>query len=138
MSESSQRTQHKLINSQARLQKLAQTSLPTPSESGTSTPIPSALGLSITSLRQVIRRVERSIESDLIDSSDPPDDPVVVSHKKDGHPTNGTAGNEGPVLKVFMKDSQLRMAVWLNHLPWVKVLTWYPEINNSHAVIIVR
>jgi len=126
------------MNSQARLQKLAQTSLPIPSESGTSTPIPSPLGLSITSLRQVIRRVERSIESDLIDSSDPPDDPIQVVQKKEGHLTNGSTKNEGPTLKVFMKDSQLRMAIWLNNLPWVKVLTWYPEITNSHAVIIVR
>jgi hypothetical protein len=127
------------MNSQARLQKLAQTSHPTPSDSGTSTPIPSALGLSITSLRQVIRRVERSIESDLIDSSDPPDDPIQVFHNK-GHLTNGTTTtkDEGPGLKVFMKDNQLRMAIWLNNLPWVKVLTWYPEITNSHAVIIVR
>lgn len=30
------------------------------------------------------------------------------------------------------------MAVWLNSLPWKKLLTWYPEISNSHAVIIVR
>jgi len=127
-----------LIDSQARLQKLAQTSLPIPSESGTSTPIPSPLGLSITSLRQVIRRVERSIESDLIDSSDPPDDPIQVFHKREGHLNNGMTKNEGPALKVFMKDSQLRMAIWLNNLPWVKVLTWYPEITNSHAVIIVR
>jgi hypothetical protein len=51
----------------------------------------------------------------------------------------GTAAeDEGPELKVFMKDSQLRMAVWLNSLPWVKILTWYPEITNSHAIIIVR
>jgi hypothetical protein len=126
-----------LNNSQARLQKLAQTSHPTPSNSGTSTPIPSALGLSITSLRQVIRRVERSIESDLIDSSDPPDDPIQVFQKKEQYGTNGTK-DAGPTLKVFMKDSQLRMAIWLNNLPWVKVLTWYPEITNSHAVIIVR
>jgi hypothetical protein len=86
----------------------------------------------------VIRRVERSIESDLIDSSDPPDDPIQVFQKEEKHLTNGRAGSEGPALKVFMKDSQLRMAIWLNNLPWVKVLTWYPEINNSHAVIIVR
>ena len=125
------------MNSRARLQKLAQTSHPTPSDSGTSTPIPSALGLSITSLRQVIRRVERSIESDLIDSSDPPDDPIQVFQKKEQYLTNGTNDAE-PALKVFMKDSQLRMAIWLNNLRWVKVLTWYPEINNSHAVIIVR
>lgn len=134
----------KLTKSQLRLQKLAQTKIPIPESepgSGTSTPIPSALGLSITHLRQVIRRVERSIESDIIDSSDPPDDPIQISHKKDGHPSNGVGdgdGNGGPTLKVFLKDSQLRMAIWLNSLPWKKVLTWYPEITNSHAVIIVR
>jgi len=126
------------MNSQARLQKLAQTSHPTPSDSGNSTPIPSALGLSITSLRQVIRRVERSIESDLIDSSDPPDDPIQVFQKKEQNLTDSPEEDAGPALKVFMKDSQLRMAIWLNNLPWVKVLTWYPEITNSHAVIIVR
>jgi len=82
--------------------------------------------------------VERSIESDIIDSSDPPDDPIQVFNKKEKHLTNSTTEDTGPALKVFMKDSQLRMAIWLNNLPWVKVLTWYPEITNSHAVIIVR
>jgi hypothetical protein len=73
----------------------------------------------------------------MIDSSDPPDDPIQVSHKREVHHQSKN-GEEGPMLKVYMKDSQLRMAIWLNSLPWKKVLTWYPEITNSHAVIIVR
>jgi hypothetical protein len=75
----------------------------------------------------------------MIDSSDPPDDPIQVFHKREVHHSSGKGEeDQGPVLKVFMKDSQLRMAIWLNSLPWKKVLTWYPEITNSHAVIIVR
>lgn len=53
-------------------------------------------------------------------------------------PTAGMPEDEDWGLRVHLKDSQLRMAVWLNSLPWKKVLTWYPEISNSHAVIIVR
>lgn len=147
-----------LTISQRRLQKLAQTALPISddgsSATGTSTPstpIPSASGLSITALRQVIRRVERSIESDLIDSADQDlhlDNQVPETEREHGNRNSEVLGRtgkqdreaeeDGPTLKVFMKDSQLRMAVWLNSLPWKKTLTWYPEISNSHAVIIVR
>lgn len=45
---------------------------------------------------------------------------------------------DGDGLRVHLKDSQLKMAVWLNSLAWKKTLTWYPDIANSHAVIIVR
>lgn len=55
-------------------------------------------------------------------------------------PANGEGrGNDDDGgLRVYLKDSQIRMAVWLNSLSWKKTLTWYPEISNSHAVIIVR
>lgn len=135
---------------QSRLQKLAQTKLPIPDsqsgESTPSTPIPSAMGLSVSGLRQAIRRVERSIESEVIDHADGQDtslrqrrheyrksSPPITDSEKVG---NGHESDGG--LRVHLKDSQLRMAIWLNTLPWTKVLTWYPEISNSHAVIIVR
>lgn len=115
------------------------------------------MGLSVTALRQAIRRVERSIESEMIDSADDPvfRDPLVRQQKSQsdnrqkekGSPgtgssspltgDNGSGGDDGG-LRVFLKESQIRMAVWLNSLSWKKTLTWYPEISNSHAVIIVR
>lgn len=113
------------------------------------------MGLSVTALRQAIRRVERSIESEMIDSADDSAfrEPLVrvQQHQQKsprdhngtdspasgpGSPSTGNGNDEG--LRVFLKDSQIRMAVWLNSLSWKKTLTWYPEISNSHAVIIVR
>jgi hypothetical protein len=92
----------------------------------------------------VIRSVERSIESKVIDIAESPDIEVDTWHKK----TNGQNAairttevqeeEDSDRLQVYMKDSQLRMALWLNKLPWMKTLTWYPETSNSHAIIIVR
>lgn len=110
------------------------------------------MGLSVTALRQAIRRVERSIESELIDSED---DPLIHDLRSDqsrqrtsvlskeaaqsgsSTPVGGDGSDDGG-LKVYLKDSQLRMAVWLNSLSWKKTLTWYPDVSNSHAIIIVR
>lgn len=145
---------------QRRLQKLAQTKLSPPADdhqsggSTPATPIPSPMGLSVSGLRQAIRRVERSIESEMIDSADGPHirdqfsstpsrrktspDPVTSTDVIGIDQRHGSGSMDDGGLRVYLKDSQLRMAVWLNSLPWKKTLTWYPDIANSHAVIIVR
>ncbi|KAK8846827.1 hypothetical protein IAR55_005915 [Kwoniella newhampshirensis] len=99
------------------------------SSTGAQSPIPSASGLSIQGLRDAIRRIERELESDLIESADTPDVFTVV--KMPIQPQEVT-------IKVRPKDSQLRMALWLNALPLKKYVTWWPEIANAHATIIVR
>ena len=92
--------------------------------------IPSASGLSIESLRDVIKRFERSIEADL-----------MVQEESDG----SIARLNKPIAvsfpspsKVRLRPSQMQMIVWLRELPFEKYVTWFPEVANSHAVIIVR
>jgi hypothetical protein len=43
-----------------------------------------------------------------------------------------------PTIHVRMTDAQQRMVHWLNALDPVKHLAWYPDVANSHAVIIAR
>ncbi|WVF69924.1 hypothetical protein IAT40_004708 [Kwoniella sp. CBS 6097] len=112
------------------------------SGSGSRSPIPSSSGLSIQSLREGIRRIERNIESDLIGSVDidTPYQLHQVHHHhlhKNGHEL-GQRHNDGVDLRIELKDSQLRMCMWLNALPIKKYLTWWPEVNNAHATAIVR
>jgi hypothetical protein len=95
--------------SRLRLQQLATTSLAA---------APPASGLSVEHLRQIIRRVERDLESPLIEM-----DTANVSEQ----PT-----------KLSLSDNQIRMAMWLNKLRAEKVVTWWPDVPNSHAVAIVR
>ncbi|WWD22113.1 hypothetical protein CI109_106602 [Kwoniella shandongensis] len=107
-----------------RLQELAQTS-----SAGARSPIPSASGLSIQGLRDAIRRIERNLESDLIESAETPD--IFTHIKAPVQPHEVT-------VKLRLKDAQLRMAMWLNALPLKKHITWWPEIRNAHATIVVR
>nr|XP_031861954.1 uncharacterized protein CI109_002784 [Kwoniella shandongensis]KAA5529026.1 hypothetical protein CI109_002784 [Kwoniella shandongensis] len=110
--------------SKRRLQELAQTS-----SAGARSPIPSASGLSIQGLRDAIRRIERNLESDLIESAETPD--IFTHIKAPVQPHEVT-------VKLRLKDAQLRMAMWLNALPLKKHITWWPEIRNAHATIVVR
>ncbi|WVQ84124.1 hypothetical protein IAT38_006269 [Cryptococcus sp. DSM 104549] len=77
----------------------------------------------------MIRRVERRLESDLIESAE---SPSITTD------TKGSADLQEATIKIKLKDSQLRMALWLNSLPLQKFLTWWPEISNAHATAIVR
>ncbi|WVR04562.1 hypothetical protein IAU60_001569 [Kwoniella sp. DSM 27419] len=113
--------------SRRRLQQLASASS---SSSGNRSPAGSASGLSIQALRQGIRRIERDLESDLIGSVDV-DTPFHGPAMDPGHPRDVT-------LKINLKDSQLRMSLWLNALPMKKYITWWPEVANAHATAIVR
>jgi hypothetical protein len=70
------------------------------------------------------------MESDLIESADAPDRRLASPPAADAPLEVST--------KVLLSDSQLRMALWLNALPLRKHTTWFPEVANSHAVIIVR
>ena len=119
---------------QRRLQVLAQTPIsPLDLGSGLShSPIPSASGLSVQSLRGALRRVERGIEADLLmmDDGESMERPVL------NQPT--PVESHEVTTKVRLSDSQQRMALWLNALPITKYVTWYPDVTNSHAVIIVR
>lgn len=115
------------LNSKRRLQQLAQTSSSTFTAS--QTPITSsASGLSIQHLRDTVRRIERNIESEFIENADGPSLDIY----------NNSTPLQQVVIKAQLKDSQLRMALWLNQLPFKKYLTWWPEITNAHATAIVR
>ncbi|KAE8538279.1 hypothetical protein D1P53_005621 [Cryptococcus gattii VGV] len=105
--------------SKRRLQQLAQTSSP---------PTPSPSGLSIQHLRATIRHIERNLESEFIESIDGPALDIY---------DNNTPLDQ-VVIKVQLKESQFRMALWLNQLPFKKYLTWWPEVTNAHATAIVR
>nr|WRH23613.1 glucan 1,3-beta-glucosidase [Naematelia aurantialba] len=116
--------------SRRRLQQLAQAAPTRARHASRPSSIPSASGLSVQGLREAIRRVERSIESDLIATMDTPD-------RRTMHVSPPVHSQE-VTLKVRLSDSQLRMALWLNALPLVKFVSWYPDVTNSHAVSIVR
>ncbi|OCF58917.1 lipid particle protein [Kwoniella mangroviensis CBS 10435] len=121
--------------SKRRLQLLSQTS----SSGSSSSQVPSSSGLSIQALRDGIRRIERSLESDLVENQELLDSPALHSHYPIGDGIAKDRGGEsGTDLKIILKDSQMRMCYWLNQLPLEKYLTWWPEITNAHATAIVR
>ncbi|KIR70329.1 hypothetical protein CNBG_10107 [Cryptococcus deuterogattii R265] len=118
--------------SKRRLQQLAQTS-----SSPSPTPIPSPSGLSIQHLRATIRHIERNLESEFIETIDGP--PALdIYHNNNNNNNNNNTPLEQVVIKVQLKECQLRMALWLNQLPFKKYLTWWPEVTNAHATAIVR
>ncbi|WWC59357.1 uncharacterized protein I303_101909 [Kwoniella dejecticola CBS 10117] len=125
--------------SKHRLQLLSQTS--TSSEGSYHIPHPS--GMSIQALRDGIRRIERSLESDLVENV-PLDSPSTSLFKSSSalfphdHQNPNSSAHEDIDLKIELKDSQMRMCLWLNQLPLEKYLTWWPEIGNAHATAIVR
>ncbi|WVQ97967.1 hypothetical protein IAU59_005087 [Kwoniella sp. CBS 9459] len=150
--------------SKRRLQQLSSATSSDPtSGSGSRSPIPSSSGLSIQSLREGIRRIERNIESDLIGSVDI-DTPYQLHYQQSPshqhhqgsdyslegkRPQSTGSGNKSQSLsmssgssevelRIELKDSQLRMCMWLNALPIKKYITWWPEVNNAHATAIVR
>lgn len=107
--------------------------------------IPDSSGLSIESLRQAIRKVERELESDLISSLDSPSISITqhAHQSQNGHHgqhelAKPHAQAHHARTQVLWKDSQLRMALWLNKLPLIKVVSWYPQTTNAHSVSIVR
>ena len=77
----------------------------------------------------MIRRVERELEVDMIEALESPS----ASTRQISYASEGTRPS-----KLVLKDSQLRMALWLNKLPLKKVVTWYPDEGNAHALSIVR
>lgn len=116
--------------SKTRLRTLAQTSF-SPSE-GSSTPsLHSSSGISVQSLRDMIRRVERELESEMIDT-------IESTSASTNHPPESVSGQGSVKTKLLLTDSQLRMALWLNKLPLKKSVTWYPDEGNAHALSIVR
>ena len=117
-----------------RLQKLAQTpTSPRNLESDSyHSPILSASGLSVQSLRGALRRVERGVEADLLMMDDGESMKSRVSIPSTSIESHHIAS------KVRLSDSQKRMVIWLNALPITKFVTWYPDVANSHAIIIVR
>ncbi|WRT64856.1 uncharacterized protein IL334_001792 [Kwoniella shivajii] len=123
--------------SKRRLQQLSQTS-----SGGSHSPVPSSGGLSIQALRDGIRRIERSLENDLVETVEDSPSLFKVDHH---HLQHGTANSlddhevgGDDDLQVQLKDSQLRMCLWLNQLPLKKHLAFWPEISNAHATAIVR
>nr|ODN96630.1 lipid particle protein [Cryptococcus depauperatus CBS 7855] len=108
--------------SKRRLQQLAKTSNPAEYQPT------SASGLSIQKLREIIRHIERELESDLIQNAEGPSFETIKTKVPPQEVT----------IKVQLKDSQLRMAYWLNTLPLRKYLSWWPEVANAHATAIVR
>ncbi|OCF40927.1 lipid particle protein [Kwoniella heveanensis CBS 569] len=127
--------------SKRRLQQLSSATACSPSSgSGSDSPIPSSSGLSIQSLREGIRRIERNIESDLIGSVDIDTPYQLHQSRHKGHDSQGSGySHDHKVdLRIELKDSQLRMCMWLNALPIKKYLTWWPEVSNAHATAIVR
>ncbi|KAL7418562.1 hypothetical protein Q5752_007020 [Cryptotrichosporon argae] len=111
-------------SSRTRLQRLARAS-----SSGASSPGPlmaSSSGISVDSLREAIMRVERSLEQPMILEADSNELTPLRGSSQDGD------------VQVLMTDSQLRMCVWLNNLHIKKYVAWFPEVANSHAVIVVR
>ncbi|WVN89199.1 uncharacterized protein L203_104416 [Cryptococcus depauperatus CBS 7841] len=108
--------------SKRRLQQLAKTSNPAEYQPT------SASGLSIQKLREIIRHIERELESDLIQNAEGPSFETIKTKVTPQEVT----------IKVQLKDSQLRMAYWLNTLPLRKYLSWWPEVANAHATAIVR
>lgn len=111
--------------SKRRLQQLAQTSSP---------PSPTPSGLSIQHLRATIRHIERSLESEFIETIDgaPPAAAAALDIYHSNTPLDQV------VIKAQLKECQFRMAFWLNQLPFKKYLTWWPEVTNAHATAIVR
>ncbi|WWC87004.1 uncharacterized protein L201_001886 [Kwoniella dendrophila CBS 6074] len=127
--------------SKKRLQQLSQTSTSADSETYSSA-IPHSGGLSIQALREGIRRIERSLEEDIAENFEIDSPSIFKSeHHHRQHDDNHhkrTKENPDSDLKIELKDSQLRMCLWLNKLPIKKTLTWWPEVTNAHAVAIVR
>ncbi|ODO09056.1 hypothetical protein I350_02655 [Cryptococcus amylolentus CBS 6273] len=121
--------------SRNRLQRLARAS-PTATPSA----IPSSHGLSIQHLRELIRRVEHSLEADIIQSSSGPSlSPTEVKEMEAELRKVREVGDEGEAsVQVILKESQARMCVWLNRLGLDKYLVWWPEISNAHATVVVR
>ena len=90
-------------------------------------------GLSVQHLSSIIRRVEHELETDLLEVGESGED-------EETKVTNGVPNHtpHGSTIQVRLKESQLRMAGWLNSLPLEKHIAWFPSVSNSHAVIIVR
>ena len=123
-----------LIASRGRLQSLAKTyGTHSAAPISSTRPTASASGLSIEHVRQAIRRLEKNIETPLIESTDSKERrPLLRETVKDGEDTAPSK------VQLRLSDSQLRMAAWLNTLNVTKYVTWYPEVSNAHSVIVVR
>lgn len=81
-------------------------------------------------LRDLIKRVERDFESEIIESLDGPET-LPLLQASDDRPAK-------PTVQLQLSDTQRRIAFWLNSLPLEKFVSWYPDVSNSHAVAIVR
>lgn len=121
--------------SRLRLQRLAKSpAAETPPSESPLFPIPSALGLSIDDLRAAIRAVERNLEQDLMDAADK----VRFGEQSHLEPKESTSHAACTHVRPLLTAHQLRMVFWLNKLDFERHLVWFPDVANSHAVVIVR
>ncbi|RSH84249.1 uncharacterized protein EHS24_005761 [Apiotrichum porosum] len=151
--------------SRLRLQGLARTGTPHNAEhklgADIVSPIPSPNGMGIDALRNAIRAVERNLEQDLIQAAEydfglgdtssaaiktiykPGKHQYAMSSSEDSSYEDDDADTAPllplqPTVLARLTDPQLRMAYYLNQLQPIKHLAWFPDVANSHAVIIVR
>lgn len=134
--------------SRLRLQRLTRSSVDTPTLPSPGSPtsphhIPSALGLSIDDLRAAIRAVERNLEQDLMDAADEVrfgEQLEIESDDDEDDKASVLSVDDTPdtMTRPLLTDSQFRMVHWLNQLDLKRHLAWFPDVANSHAVIIVR
>jgi hypothetical protein len=94
--------------------------------------IPSRHGLSVDALRAAVRSVERCLEQDLIEAADHADTGPSAPQEA----TSPTYPE--PTITATLTDGQHRMVYWLNQLALTRHLAWFPDVANSHAVIVVR
>ncbi|GFZ49245.1 LOW QUALITY PROTEIN: hypothetical protein JCM24511_06995 [Saitozyma sp. JCM 24511] len=84
---------------------------------------------------RTLRRVEEELEVDFLEEPD---------YDEDEYDDGSNVGSAAPTTphvvttRVHLKPSQLRMASWLNSLPLEKYLTWFPDVANTHSLIVVR
>jgi hypothetical protein len=94
-----------------------------------STPLVSAR--SVQALRNSIRRLERQVEVGIASVPE-------IARQTSPNADRRQHAVDTTTPQLLLKDSQLRMSIWLNRLPIKRYITWFPEVANSHAVIIVR
>lgn len=90
----------------------------------------STSGLPVLNLGDDIRRADRDLEAELT-TLDPTESTPFALRSTIPEPMQGSS-------KVRLIDSQLRMASWLNELPIKKYVTFFPEVANAHATVVVR
>lgn len=75
-------------------------------------------------LATVFQKLERELESAVVQTVDSPEGASYPINKSNLHP--------------LVTPAQKRMAEWLNQLPFQKHLAFFPGVRNSHGMIICR